>query len=189
MSLQSIILIPDCDLPRIRDTAPLAVLTITAMKIKKKTISFKYLKIRPFNFIFNFLESWNGICLYNSLTATWNVCYPGLCFENTRGSFTTQINKQRDEWKYCSIESPSLIKYLSHTSAWSTQTRLYSNVASGTLIIFQVSPKKENSYNLQTYRGADGWWQTLSALLAACLPSSEQGLIIIPLKRAAERLD
>lgn len=82
-------------------------------------MSFKYLKIRLFNFMLNFLRSWKviGICSDNSLVATQNVSNPDVCFENTRGSFTTQINKQRDEWKYCSIESPSLIKYLSHTSA------------------------------------------------------------------------
>lgn len=58
-----------------------------------------------------------GICSDHSLTETQNVCNHHACFENTRGSFTTQINKQRDEWKYCSLESPSLMKYLSHNSA------------------------------------------------------------------------
>lgn len=33
---------------------------------------------------------------------------------------------------------------------------LYSNVASGPQIMFQVSPKKENFHNLEIYRGADG---------------------------------
>lgn len=88
-------------------------------KKSDKPISLRYLKIRPFNFNLNFLESCKVMCtcLYNSLIAVKNVCYPDMCFENTRGSVATQINKQRNEWKYCSIGSPSLTKYLSHTSA------------------------------------------------------------------------
>lgn len=102
------ILIPDCVFPRITDTVPLVVLAITVVTIKKKPHIIQVFKIRPFNLMLNFLGSWKvmGICLDDSVIATQNVCNPDVCFENTRGSFTTQISKQKDEWKHCSIESP-----------------------------------------------------------------------------------